>query len=314
MSAELPPLEPRPRSEGLPPLAARPERTRALPPLDVEPPRSGALPPLAAPGGPGGADGAPPPAPRGRRAPTRRLGTGAVVVAAVLAAAAVGGIAGSLVDGDDAATPETAVETPAATQTPAPSFGGDPELADAVARVAPTVVRVQTDAGSQGSGVILEPSGLIVTNNHVVRGSGTVSVETSDGRRIPARVVTADERQDLAVLRPQGAVGQGARLAEEPDGGLRQGDQVFAIGSPFGLQNTVTAGVVSAVGRTNPEGVPMVQIDAPINPGNSGGGLFDLRGRLVGIPTSILGPIPGNVGIGFAVPASRVRALVASAP
>jgi S1-C subfamily serine protease len=218
-------------------------------------------------------------------------------------------------DGDDPA-PQTAVETPAATQTPAPtpSFGGDPELADAVARVGPTVVRVQTGAGSQGSGVILEPSGLIVTNNHVVRGERTVSVETSDGRRIPAEVVTADERQDLAILRPQGAVGQGAQLAEEPDGGLRQGDQVFAIGSPFGLQGTVTAGVVSAVGRTNPEGVPMIQIDAPINPGNSGGGLFDLRGRLVGIPTSILGPIPGNVGIGFAVPASRVRALVASAP
>ena len=124
----------------------------------------------------------------------------------------------------------------------------------------------------------------------------------------------ADPRQDLALLRPQQPVGPGAAIAEEPDGGLRQGDHVFAIGSPFGLQNTVTAGVVSAVGRTNQEGVPMIQIDAPINPGNSGGGLFDLRGRLVGIPTSILGPIPGNVGIGFAVPASRVKELVQSAP
>jgi S1-C subfamily serine protease len=310
VSSDLPPLEPRPRPEGLPPLEARPERPAGLPPLDPAPPGSGALPPLA---GPGAGDDETAPAPGPRRLPPRRIGTGAAVIAAVVAAAAIGGVAGQLLD-DDAPPPRAAVETPAATTTPAPSFGSDAELADAVARVAPSVVGVQTDAGSQGSGVILEPSGLIVTNNHVIRGAGTVSVETSDGRRIPATVVTADERQDLAILRPDGAVGQGAELAEEPDAGLRQGDQVFAIGSPFGLQNTVTAGVVSAVGRTNPEGVPMVQIDAPINPGNSGGGLFDLRGRLVGIPTSILGPIPGNVGIGFAVPASRVRALVASAP
>jgi len=234
-------------------------------------------------------------------------------VAAVLGAGAVGGVAGQLLDDDDPAPP-AAVETPASTTMPAPSFGSDVDLADAAARVAPSVVQVQTDAGSQGSGVIIEPSGLIVTNNHVIRGADTVSVETSDGRSIPAAIVTADERQDLAILRPQGSVGPGAELAEEPDGALRPGDQVFAIGSPFGLRNTVTAGVVSAVSRTNPEGVPMIQIDAPINPGNSGGGLFDLRGRLVGIPTSILGPIPGNVGIGFAVPASRVRSLLASAP
>jgi serine protease Do len=217
------------------------------------------------------------------------------------------------VSGDDPA-PREAAQTPAAATTPAPSVGSDAELSDAVARVQTSVVQVQTTAGSQGSGVILAPSGLIVTNHHVIEAGGSVSVVTSDGRRVPADVVEDDARQDLAILRPQGTVGQGAELAEEPDGGLRQGDPVFAIGSPFGLQNTVTAGVVSAVGRTNPEGVPMIQIDAPINPGNSGGGLFDLRGRLVGIPTSIIGPIPGNVGIGFAVPASRVRELVESAP
>jgi S1-C subfamily serine protease len=206
-------------------------------------------------------------------------------------------------------------ETPAASTTPAPPLAGaGTDLSDAVARVETSVVQVQTTAGSQGSGVILAPSGLIVTNNHVVEAGGSVSVITIDGRRVPADVVEADPRQDLAVLRPQSPAGQGATIAEEPDGGLRQGDRVFAIGSPFGLSNTVTAGVVSAVGRTNSEGVPMIQIDAPINPGNSGGGLFDLRGRLVGIPTSILGPIPGNVGIGFAVPASRVRELVSTAP
>ena len=159
----------------------------------------------------------------------------------------------------------------------------------------------------------MEPSGLIVTNNHVIRGADRVTLLTQDERRVPATVVTADERQDLAILEPDGPVGRGAELAGEGDA-LDQGDRVFAIGSPFGLQNTVTAGIVSNTGRVNPRnGVPMIQIDAPINPGNSGGGLFDLDGRLIGIPTSILGPISGNVGIGFAVPVSRVRGLLDAA-
>jgi putative serine protease PepD len=311
VSSGLPPLEPRPRGEGLPALAPRPERGPGLPPLEAPPP-GGALPPLSERGRDD--DERPAAVPR-RRVSRRTLGVTAAVVAGLLVAGGAGAVAGDLV-GDDDPAPAAVTETPAVTTTPAPapSLGAEAELADAVARVAPSVVQVRTSAGSQGSGVILEPSGLIVTNNHVVQAGGSLSVVTSDGRTVPADLVEGDARQDLAVLRPQGSVGRGAELAEEPDGGLRQGDRVFAIGSPFGLQNTVTAGVVSAVGRTNPEGVPMIQIDAPINPGNSGGGLFDLRGRLVGIPTSILGPIPGNVGIGFAVPASRVRELVDSAP
>ena len=88
------------------------------------------------------------------------------------------------------------------------------------------------------------------------------------------------------------------------------GDWVLAVGNPFGLSNTVTSGIVSFVDRPADGGTPMIQTDAPINPGNSGGGLFDLRGQLVGIPTSIRAPIQGNVGIGFAVPVSRVSALL----
>ncbi len=310
MSSGLPPLEPRPRAEGLPPVAPRPERGPGLPPLDPPPP-AGPLPPL---GGRGGDQAtARLPAPPRRRVSRRRLGIASAVVAGLVLAGGAGALVGGLVSGGDPPSQE-AVETPAATSTPAPSVGTDAELADAVARVRTAVVQVRTTGGSQGSGVILASSGLIVTNYHVIEAGGSVSTVTSDGREVPAEVVESDARQDLAILRPQGVVGPGAELAEEPDGGLRQGDSVFAIGSPFGLQDTVTAGVVSAVGRTNPEGVPMIQIDAPINPGNSGGGLFDLRGRLVGIPTSIVGPIPGNVGIGFAVPASRVRELVESAP
>jgi putative serine protease PepD len=324
VSDALPPLEPRPRADGLPPLGPRPEGSSHLPPLqssgaDLPPPDPAdagtrELPPI----GHAAAPGAPPPPPRSPRArpaaeprPSgRRAGTAVFVTLAVLGAGVVGGLSARAFDGDDPA-PAAVVETPAAVTTPsAPSTDGS--IADEVSRAAPAVVQVQSSSG-QGSGVIVEPSGLVVTNNHVIRGDSTVTLVTSDDRRVAATVVAADERQDLAILRPEGAVGRGAELAEETDGGLRQGDRVFAIGSPFGLQGTVTAGVVSAVGRTNEEGVPMIQIDAPINPGNSGGGLFDLRGRLVGIPTSILGPISGNVGIGFAVPVSRVRAMLDAA-
>jgi S1-C subfamily serine protease len=124
--------------------------------------------------------------------------------------------------------------------------------------------------------------------------------------------VASDARQDLAVLKPQGTVAQGVEIAPEPDAALRPGDQVFAIGSPFGLQGTVTVGVVSAVNRTGDSGMSMIQTDTPINPGNSGGGLFDLRGRLVGVPTSINSPVPGNVGIGFAATTENVRRILES--
>jgi len=237
---------------------------------------------------------------------------GAVALTVALAGAA-GGVSAILLDDDPAAAPPAAAEAPAATPPSSPA-AAETELADAVALASPTVVKIVTDVGSQGSGVILAPSGLIVTNFHVIDGAGSVGVVTADERRVAATIVRSDPQQDLAILRPDGPVGRGAEIAEEPDGGLRPGDSVFAIGSPFNLQNSVTAGVVSAVGRRNDQGVPMIQIDAPINPGNSGGGLFDLSGRLVGIPTSILAPIPGNVGIGFAVPASRVRELVAGVP
>jgi S1-C subfamily serine protease len=236
----------------------------------------------------------------------------AALVAAVIGAGVAGGLTVNALDDDPTAAappPETTEPrtTPTGLEVPQDA------LATAVSRVAPTVVQVRTDVGSQGSGVIVEPSGLVVTNAHVVQGAGQVTLLTQDERRVPATVVTTDDRQDLAILEPDGPVGRGAELAGEGET-LDQGDRVFAIGSPFGLQNTVTAGIVSNAGRVNPRnGVPMIQIDAPINPGNSGGGLFDLDGRLIGIPTSILGPISGNVGIGFAVPVSRVRALLDTA-
>ena len=191
--------------------------------------------------------------------------------------------------------------------------GPAPVDAHAVARVAPSVVQIRV-ANGEGSGVIVAPRGIVVTNEHVVRGQSSVTIVTSDGRRQQGRVILHDSRQDLALVRPTSTLPPGVDIADDGVNPVRVGDRVFAIGSPFGLQNTVTAGIVSALNRRGDNGIPMIQTDAPINPGNSGGGLFDMQGRLVGIPTSIRAPVPGNVGIGFAVPSSRVRAFMNSAP
>jgi S1-C subfamily serine protease len=222
----------------------------------------------------------------------------------ILAAAASGAISARVFAPDDDGAARTA--TPVRTSTP--STGGEPALEDAVRQTAPSVVTVRTSFG-QGSGVVLQPSGLIVTNEHVVQGSSRVEVISATGVSMSADVLKADDFQDLAILRPAGEPGPGVRIVEDTVGPPSIGSTVFAIGSPFGFENTVTAGVVSAFREQG--GRPLIQFDAPINPGNSGGGLFDVNGELIGIPTLIQSPIPGNVGLGFAVPASRVRAMLA---
>jgi putative serine protease PepD len=297
MTGTLPPLGPRPdRSGGLPPLAPR----RAQAQGDLPPIGERAAAPLPGVRGPGGGRGTPPaPGPRPPRGGRRPLGAMGLVAIALAAGAIAGGATTYVLDdGPQSGDPAPQV---AGAEVPVKS------LQDAIASVDSAVVQVRI-AGRQGSGVVTAPRGLIITNEHVAgaRG-GRVTVVTADNRRVSATVVASDARNDLAVLKPAGAVGQGVAIAPEPDAALRPGDQVFAVGSPFGLMNTVTVGVVSSVNRRGASGAPMVQTDAPINPGNSGGGLFDLRGRLVGIPTAINSPVPGNVGIGFAVTADQVR-------
>jgi S1-C subfamily serine protease len=238
------------------------------------------------------------------RAPRRSRRT-ALLAAGVLLTAGVAGAVSAQVF-----APETKTATaPAAAQPVSTSAtGAELLLETAVQRAAPSVVEVKTDVG-QGSGVIVQPQGLIITNAHVVGSATRVEVINSSGASMSAEVLTSDEFQDLAVLRPAGNPGPGVEIVDDSVGPPNIGSSVFAIGSPFGLQNTVTAGVVSAF--RGEQGRPLIQFDAPVNPGNSGGGLFDLEGRLVGIPTAIRSPIQGNVGIAFAVPASRVRAILA---
>jgi Do/DeqQ family serine protease len=169
---------------------------------------------------------------------------------------------------------------------------------------------------SLGSGVLIDPSGLIVTNYHVIEGASDVKIALADKREFPADIVLKDQRSDLAVLRVKGANERFPTLEFANSDELQVGDVVLAIGDPFGVGQTVTHGIVSAVARTQ-VGITdyqfFIQTDAAINPGNSGGALVDVNGRLVGINSAIYSRSGGSQGIGFAIPANMVRVVVASA-
>ena len=234
----------------------------------------------------------------------------------------------------------TSVSSYAALPTGITGKGGIPSLADMLEAVNPAVVNIATSAQtshrnplfedpffrrffrvppqgrsrpvSSGSGVVIDAKqGFIVTNSHVIEGADTIEVGLTDGRTLVAELVGKDPHVDLAVLRvePEGLV----ELEFADSNELRVGDFVVAIGNPFNLKQTVTSGIVSALGRSGLgiEGYEdFIQTDASINPGNSGGALVDLRGRLIGINTAILAPSGGNVGIGFAIPGNMVRPIM----
>ncbi|MBW3576326.1 MAG: trypsin-like peptidase domain-containing protein [Actinobacteria bacterium] len=250
----------------------------------------------------------------GRR-PARR-GTATVVLAALVGA--VLGTAATLALARTAATSAPQVRAPVVEDR------GD-DLLSPVAAVAeavvPSVVRinrltVRDDAGVEeglGSGVIYRSDGYIITNNHVVEGAERLQVRFADGEPVPAEVVGTDALTDVAVLKVGRAGLPAVNVRDEP---VRVGELAVAIGSPFGLDATVTAGVVSALNRSIDAPIAggvisipnVVQTDAAINPGNSGGALVDSRGRLIGINTAILGTVriagqAGNIGVGFAISA-----------
>jgi Do/DeqQ family serine protease len=169
---------------------------------------------------------------------------------------------------------------------------------------------------SVGSGVFVSAEGLVVTNHHVIEGMTELKVALADRREYDADVVLRDPRTDLAVLRVKGGDGKFAALSLSDSDQLEVGDIVLAIGNPFGVGQTVTSGIVSALARTQ-VGVSdyqfFIQTDAAINPGNSGGALIDMQGKLVGINTAIFSRSGGSHGIGFAVPANMVRTVIESA-
>jgi Do/DeqQ family serine protease len=170
---------------------------------------------------------------------------------------------------------------------------------------------------SLGSGVMVDPSGLVVTNVHVIEGADQVKVSLSDKREFEAEIVLKDPRSDLAVLRLKDTHGEKFPTLDFANSDqLMVGDVVLAIGNPFGVGQTVTHGIISALARTQ-VGITdyqfFIQTDAAINPGNSGGALVDMTGKLAGINTAIFSRSGGSQGIGFAIPANMVRVVVASA-
>ena len=228
---------------------------------------------------------------------------------------------------------------PAAGQIPDVRTGGSvPTLAPLVRQVTPAVVnisvhgrvrednplyrdplfreffdvpkQIEKEVNATGSGVIVDAQrGYVLTNNHVVEGTSAVQITTKDGRQFSAKVIGRDPPTDVAVLQVQNPSGLKALAFGDSDA-LEVGDFVLAIGNPFGLGQTVTSGLVSALGRTGlgKQGYEdFIQTDAAINPGNSGGALVSLRGELVGINSAIISPAGGNVGIGFAIPVNMAR-------
>lgn len=200
-------------------------------------------------------------------------------------------------------------------QRPASPFAGDPFFDDFFRGMFPGRNRQRVE-NSLGSGVLLDPSGVVVSNHHVVGGADEITVILQDKREFEGRVILADEDSDLAVVQLQGADGLPTLKIRDSDT-LEVGDLVLAIGNPFGVGQTVTSGIVSGLARRqrrkDRSAGFFIQTDAAINPGNSGGALVDMEGRLVGVNTAILSRSGGSNGIGFAVPANLVARIVETA-
>ena len=163
----------------------------------------------------------------------------------------------------------------------------------------------------QGSGFLIDPNGYIVTNNHVIDGADKIVVTMHDGKKLDATLVGHDVKTDLALIKVSGSDLPYVQFGNSDH--ARVGDWVIAIGNPFGLGGTATAGIVSARGRDIQSGPydDYLQIDAPINPGNSGGPVFNVEGKVVGIDTAIYSPNGGNIGIGFAIPSNQAKTVIA---
>jgi putative serine protease PepD len=260
----------------------------------------------------------------------RRLAAGAAVLALAVGSGVLGGWVALQADDDPPATTNVGNATSASNRNsaPAPVINRD-DLANVAAAVQPSVVSIKT-SDAQGSGVVYDAQGDIVTNNHVVAGAnGSVTVTFNDGKNVKAEVVNTDPRTDLAVVRVSNVSGlTPAKIGDS--GAMRVGDTVIALGSPLGLEGTVTAGIISALDRTIQEGQDeqprsplqqqqqqsgvqsisgLLQTDAPINPGNSGGALANTKGEVIGINTAIYGDSGGNIGLGFAIPSNKVKAV-----
>jgi putative serine protease PepD len=250
--------------------------------------------------------------------PVRR--TGRTLAAGIALSILAGGLAGAVTGGwGDDNPPAATAQLPQAS-APSAAGGAGPSIASAAESVLPGVVSVRAGRAT-GSGFAIDSEGHVVTNAHVVEGAGEVSIVLSNGRTLDTEIIGVDADNDLAVLQVSGnASSSGLRsLPLGRSAELKVGDPVLAVGSPLGLEGTVTAGIVSAVNRQARFGdsgarQTAIQTDAAINPGNSGGPLVNAAGQVVGVNTAIatLGSSSrsGNIGIGFAIPVDRMTTIV----
>ncbi|MDT7951142.1 MAG: Do family serine endopeptidase [Acetobacteraceae bacterium] len=236
------------------------------------------------------------------------VSTRAALVAALLAGTVLGGAGVATGYAQDSVTPQTI--QPSGTAHPIPDF------ADLVSEVRPAVVSITvkqdgSNREARGSGFIVNSDGTIVTNNHVASAGDEFTVKLDNGTELPAKLVGRDERTDLAVLKVNANHPLPSLKLGDSDH-VRPGEWVVAVGNPFGLGGTATAGIISALGRDIGAGPydQFLQIDAAINQGNSGGPLFTQDGKVIGVNTAILSPTGGSIGIGFAIPSSLVKNVV----
>jgi putative serine protease PepD len=267
------------------------------------PPSPPVPPPTSTPVPPG------PPAPSTGSPPRRRFRWAALVV--LLAVLVAGGGFGLARYVDDTKTITPAVSSPAPTVKPVVNTNNSDEpIAAVAAAVSPSVVQIETRTGL-GSGVVYDTDGHILTAAHVVADAGnSVNVRLADGTLEKGTVIGADDASDIAIISITNKSVPPASLAVGV--ALQVGQTAVAVGSPFGLDQTVTAGIISAIGRTaqTPGGaIEMIQTDAPINPGNSGGPLADKQGRIIGINDQIATQTGENVGVGFAIPIDTAKAV-----
>ncbi len=256
----------------------------------------------------------------------RRRGRGALLLVAFVAVALLGAFAGIGVHDvvwDDAAEERAVPVTAPTAGTPSVSWIADlyEELAPGVVKITATGVQASDPFGpfgppgggaAQGSGLVIDDDGTILTNQHVVDGARSIEVMFSDGTTADADLVGVDASTDIAVLDVDRPAEELTPLPLGDSSSVRPGDAVVAIGSPFGLEGSITAGIVSAVGRTMraPNGFSIadsIQTDAPINSGSSGGPLIDAAGTVIGINAQIESSSGGNEGVGFAIPSATAR-------
>jgi putative serine protease PepD len=313
-TAEQPAVQPPYGQPAQPHTGAGYHPAAAYPQPQPVPHNGGGYPPTGNPPPPW-AQPAPPAQPANRSRTGRYVAAGAVAVALMLGSAVAGGATVAVLDNDR----PTSTTSTGANSAPAPNIDRS-SLSSIADKVQPSVVSITTGSG-EGSGVILSDDGYVLTNNHVVANAqgDAVNVVFSNGKSARGTIVGTDPKTDLAVVKADGVSGLTPATFGDSSA-VKVGDTVLAVGSPLGLQGSVTAGIISAKDRTirtQDEGSTnsvsslsgMLQTDAPINPGNSGGALVDMNGDLIGVNSAIAtsGQGSGNIGVGFAIPSNKAK-------